>query len=209
MQVAKEVKAKLVRLPPFGAFSGAFRAGPTMRTHILGHGPCKFTPTGKAKERVTRIGEVHVIPVHGMSDKFEYTNRADSTISIGLSASPTSGFQFSGTGKVTNSIGTDAGFTAGPGTVSFVDSHFYYQRYIDNEVPACPENGPYKIQAVKAVGDAFKEMSSHHPRNNPFSATTGFSTDIRDEYTNKTAHSQQLCGTKEMPDAPIIYNNGS
>ncbi|HET7012437.1 MAG TPA: hypothetical protein VFI65_00900 [Streptosporangiaceae bacterium] len=248
-EVAREVKAKLVRLPSFSGFSGAFRASPTTRTQILGHGPCKFMKVGKANERATRIGEIHVAPIHGMSDKFEYANHADSSITIGLSASPTSDFKAEGSGKVTNSIGTDSGFTSGPGTVIFVDAHFYYQRYIDNEVPACPETGPYKIQAVHAVGDTLQEKSKH-PKGNPyhgcahdphgfatihgvtgtyardigkaatysaaatwlgfsFTATTGFTTDIRHKYINKSHHSQLLCGTKEMPDVPIIYNNGT
>jgi hypothetical protein len=40
-----------------------------------------------------------------------------------------------------------------------------------------------------------------------FSATSGYSSDLYDNYTNGTPGSQFLCGTNYMPDVHVIFNN--
>ncbi len=40
-----------------------------------------------------------------------------------------------------------------------------------------------------------------------FAATSGYSTDLYDEYHNGTPGSQFLCGTNNMPDVHVLFNN--
>ncbi len=103
-----------------------------------------------------------------MTEDFEYSTNADSTISIGLSGTATNGFTSSGTLTITNSIGTNSGFTVGQGTLRYVQSHMYYQEYQDNGAAACPPNGPYKVQADHDAGDSFLESFASVPARNPY-----------------------------------------
>jgi hypothetical protein len=117
--------------------------------------PCNYSPINNEFEKTTRIGQVHVVDQTGMSEDFDYGTNADSTISVGVSPNPGSNFTGSGTLTITNSIGTDAGFTASAGTVQHVLTQVYYQEYQDNGADSCNPNATYKVEPASATGSAF------------------------------------------------------
>ena len=206
---------------------------------------CKWQSYGSEYEDATRIGEIHVANLTGATDKYEFVNQADSTISVGFSGAPGSGFSAGGSITLTNSMGTNGGFTAGPGTIKYVDGHIYYQRYQNNGAADCPPD-LYKAQAENVVGDAYEGTNSPKPNpwgncsNDPhglakmqshggffdtdlgkaegysgiatvwgfgFSGSTGFTTDIKHNYSDNGTVDMYVCGSKAMPDVPVLYES--
>jgi len=144
--------------------------------HPFDNVTCNWSSYGSQWEGVTHIGEVHVGNISGMKEEFKYSNNADSTVSVGFSTtSPTGGYAFDGNVSITNSIGTNSGFTVGQGTSRFVDSHMYYQRYEDNGAAACPHGGvtAYKTQAVQNAGDSWYDTGTNQPVRNPYGGCAG------------------------------------
>jgi hypothetical protein len=178
------------------------------------------------------IGQVHVAKQAGMTEEFSYGTEADSSISVGISVDVSSNFTSSGTITLSNSISTKAGFTASEGTVQHVLSQIYYQEYKDNGAPACEPDAVYKVEpaenpygtctsdpygyvTVQAktgtwgsdFGQAETEGAATTIYGMNFAATSGYSKDLYDNYTNGTPGSQFLCGTNNMPDVRVIFNN--
>jgi hypothetical protein len=158
--VAAAARSHIVEVPPFPAYQ---TAGARARDEAAGvlaalasrREPCTWHRYGNEREKVTRIGEVHVADPRGMSDTYEYDTQADSTITIGFSeSSPTGPWSASGSLTITNSMGTSGGWTAGRSTVIYADAHIYYQRYRSNDAQLC-FGRVWRTQADHAAGDAF------------------------------------------------------
>ena len=120
-----------VRVPAFPAFSAA--------TAVPHNGPtCNWYAYGSMYQQSTRIGEVHVANVRGVSDTFWFKNQNDMTISVGLSnTGPNSGYSYDGTIGLTNSLSANGSDTFGPGAVAYIDDTTNYQRY-ELEVEGIP-----------------------------------------------------------------------
>jgi hypothetical protein len=246
---SSQLSTHIVRLPKFPKM----RSLPSSRNELSLSQPqdttnCVWTKNGSEYEGITRIGQMHVADLTGMTDAFEYQNYSDTTETVGLSWSSASGYSVDGSVSITNSIGTDSGFTAGEATLRYVQSHMYYQQYYNNGAASCPA-GTYKVEAVQDAGDSFLESSASEPARNPytngclgdttygyatipvtgyfnsdkgtaetissaqnwsgfeFSTTSGFSTDLYDDYHNGTSGNVYVCGQGYMPDVPNLYNN--
>lgn len=92
--------------------------------------PCDFVARGKAVEKTNLIGQMQDSSARGSKVTWNYKTQADSTFGIGVSDSPTKHFSESGSFTITNSMGGNGGFPAGPGFNRFVYGHFFRQRYV-------------------------------------------------------------------------------
>jgi hypothetical protein len=244
-----ELASHSLRLPMFPAMRrlSASRVTATRPNDIVN---CIWSTVGSQAERSTRIGELHVADLTGMTEGFDYQNNADTSISVGLSWSTDSGYSQDGSITLTNSIGTDSGFTADRATAEYVQSDIFDQKYENNGGADCP-GGLYKIQGVDAVGDSYPETDGYSPAKNPisggcidapaqygnakvptggyydsdrgtaetmsyaqnwfgfsFTTTSGFSSDLYDNYHNGTSGMVYVCGYQQVPNvAKILYNN--
>lgn len=150
--VTAEVRDRTVRVGRLPAFSPLKASMALGGPNVVKPPPCIWEDYGSEYEAVTKIGQIHVADIYGMTETFEYGTNADTTISIGVSADSGSGYSDDGTVTISNSIGTDAGFTAGNGTRQHADTQMYYQRY-SNEFGGCSTN--YLMEDVGATGSAF------------------------------------------------------
>jgi hypothetical protein len=159
MQAVAEVQSHQVALPPFRPF----RRMTTQQSQLLSsHRPnvCLIKPDGGEVEDTTRIGEAHVNDAAGLSMRYNYHTEADSSITVGISEDGTN-WSTDGSVTVSNSIGSDGGFTAGDGTLIYVDGHIYYQKDFGY---GCPFS--FIVDAVQAAGDAFEGVQG--PDANPY-----------------------------------------
>jgi len=164
---AASVVAYTVRVPAFPAFRAASRAQLTaMATKPDGVGPppCVWTPIGSLYGESTRIGEAHVADVSGVSDFYSYEVRNDQTISVAVSASPTSNYTGGGSIGVSNSLAVGGGHTFSSGQVEYVVTTGYYQRYQSDG--SCGTNANYKIQETSTGGDV--SQGTHTPPESPW-----------------------------------------
>ncbi len=159
--------------------------------------PCTYTAYGSQYEGITRIGEVHVADLSGMTEDFDFQNRADSTVSVGLSGSSASGFSGVGSDSVTNSIGTDSGFTTPRATVRYVQTHMYYQEYQSNQAASCGNNSLHEIKAISDVGDSFEENTASEPQKNPYGGCNNSADPYGYATINSDGHFNQDTGTAE------------
>jgi len=165
---AQEVLGHAVTVPHFRSFRVM---NSSMRRILTSEGgrpdgvvPCEWLKYGSQREDETRIGEVHTDTDSGSTDEFKYATQADSTITVGVSASASSGWSGDGSVKISNHFGGSGSFPNPAGTLKYADGDFYYQRYESNNEPDCP--GKYMNQAVSALGDAFRGTNS--PAANPY-----------------------------------------
>jgi hypothetical protein len=116
---------------------------------------------GNPVEDMTRIGEVHVGNVTGLSMRWNYYNTSDTTLSVGISYTSDTG-PWSGDGAFTtsNSLGSEGGFTAPRATLVYSDGDMWYQRY--RWLYPCDF---YTTQVTQAVGDSVEGSSG--PPSNP------------------------------------------
>jgi hypothetical protein len=122
---------------------------------------CVYEANGKPVERVNRIGQVQDSEGKGSKVSFDYAGNADSTFGVGVSDSPADGYTVSGSFTITNSIGSDGGFTTGPGFNRFVYGHFYRQRYAYDIASCVPT---YMAEYYNSAGDAFSPSAKAKPR---------------------------------------------
>jgi hypothetical protein len=186
-QVATELQERAAAMHAFPAMRVSAKSIPA-RAYLSPSDiiPCGWEAYGNEYEGVTRIGEVHVADLTGVTEGFEYQNSADSTVTLGISETAGSGFYGDGTVSITNSIGTDSGFTAGQGTRRYVQSHMYYQEYTSDGNAACPTPANYRIQAVQDAGDSFLENSASEPSASPY----GGCSPGEDPYGNDTLQAE-------------------
>jgi hypothetical protein len=123
---------------------------------------------GNPVEDMTRIGEVHVGNVTGLSMRWNYYNTSDTTLSVGISyTSDTGPWSGDGSFSTSNSLGSSGGFTAPRATLVYSDGDMWYQRY-HWQYPC----DFYTTQVTQAVGDSV-EGSSGPPSNPNGSCTPG------------------------------------
>ena len=137
---------------------------------------CKFTAFAGPWERVTHIGEVHVADLFGMTEDFKYGTNADSSVSVGFSTGGAGGpWSFDGSVQISNSIGTNSGFTVGNATSNWVDSHMYYSEYEDNAAAGCPGGAVtgWKVQDESDAGDSWEDTGTTQPLRNPYGGCAG------------------------------------
>ena len=156
------VADNVIQVPAFPAYRKASAA--SAQQSALNATPgiivsgCTWNAWGSEYQDATRIGEVHVANVTGVSDRFEFGSQNDLTITVGLSASdPDGDFSASGTITLTNSMKAGGGTTFPAGPVQYVDDHMIYQEYQGDgdTCPGWPLTTPYKIQAVGSEDDVF------------------------------------------------------
>jgi hypothetical protein len=165
---AAEVAHHTVAVPAFRAFSAmttslrhAIKAAREVPDAPI---PCGWVANGAPVEDPTRIGEVHVDQDSGSTDTFKYVVQADSSISVGISATD-GNFGADGSAQVSNTFSGSGSFNNGAGTLIYANADFYYQKYSNNGSVACG-TARYKVQAASAVGDAFQGI--HAPPSNPY-----------------------------------------
>lgn len=129
--------------------------------------PCHWERDGREVEDTTRINQIHVNQANGLTLRFEYHTQADTTLSVGESETGEKGWTASGSVTVTNSMGSNGGFTVGDGVLFYVDGHMYYQKYAGTY--DCPK--PFKVQVDHAAGDAFE--GDQNPKPNPYGGCYG------------------------------------
>lgn len=84
-----------------------------------------------------------------------------------------------------------------------------------NPYGGCAGKDPYGYDYINGNGGTFNSDKSKSESISGafswygfrFSAQTGFTSYIYDDYYNGTSGNQQLCGTNYMPDVQILYNN--
>jgi hypothetical protein len=119
-----------------------------------------------------RIGQIH-LNSSGMTVRWTYNTQADTTVNVGISNTASSGYaQSTLTAIANNSIGTNSGYTSGPGeTLLYADGHMYYQQYENNGGDGCPP-WLFKTQVDHAAGDSFP--GTIPPSANPYLGCAGF-----------------------------------
>lgn len=172
-----QAQNRLVTVPRFRAFSpvrpsawgaveslwqslttaGRPRAGAVVPFRCTG-----AVAVGSPVEDMTRIGEVHVGNVTGLSMRWNYYNTSDTTLSVGISYTSDTG-PWSGDGAFTtsNSLGSEGGFSAPRATLVYSDGDMWYQRY--HWLYPCDF---YTTQVTQAVGDSVEGSSSPSPNPN-------------------------------------------
>jgi hypothetical protein len=151
-------------LPAFRAMSPAEQAAMRATSPALVPPPCIWTPIGSLYGDSTRIGEAHVANVSGVSDFYSYQVRNDQTISVAISVSPTSNYTGGGSIGVSNSLDVGGGHTFPSGSVQYVVTTGYYQRYQSDG--SCGTNANYKIQETSTGGDV--SHGTNTPALNPW-----------------------------------------
>jgi hypothetical protein len=252
--VEAQLRSRVVsvpRFPRFKAMDARMRrtieaAGGLAAVPDDGPFPCNWSRFRGLTHHETKIGQVHVANVGGVSDDYKYTTRDDATVSVGVSASPSSHYSASGSVTLTDSLSASGHLTFGKGAVHFVETLMYYQRYRNNNGISCPAGIRYKVQADHSAGNVAQGSGS--PSKNPFggcrrdkngfiplppsggfqvdraksatvggatalyglnvSASAGFTSDILEDYeASKKAGTSYICGSRSLPDVPIIYNS--
>jgi len=145
---------------------------------------CVWTRYGGEREGLTRISELHLANVKGLHAHWEYSTTADTTMSVGFSNSPASGYAASGTFTASNSIGADSGFTRTTGTRRFIVGQAYWQRYRANFKALCGHW--YKNTLDHMVGTS--TLGSRQPRANPYGGC------LNDPYGKATVHPGEFFG---------------
>lgn len=118
---------------------------------------CRWLQDGPSVEASTRVGEVHVADVKGMSMRFVYSYQADSTLSVGVSID-NGPWSDDGSVTLTNHFSGSGGYSepTGPGVgyVGYAADHMYFAEYINNGAAACP-GLQYMTQVASSTGDAY------------------------------------------------------
>lgn len=112
-------------------------------------------------ESYTRLGELHVANGTGATGTFEYTTKADSVFTVGMSTDGGSTWSANGTATVSNSIGTSGSVARGQGYVRYIQGHLYYGHY--HQTGCAPK---LMVRATRAVGDATDGTNT--PPTNPY-----------------------------------------
>ena len=123
---AQEVLGHAVTVPHFRSFRVM---NSSMRRILTSEGgrpdgvvPCEWLKYGSQREDETRIGEVHTDTDSGSTDEFKYATQADSTITVGVSASASSGWSGDGSVKISNHFGGSGSFPNPAGTLKYARS---------------------------------------------------------------------------------------
>jgi hypothetical protein len=123
-------------------------------------------------QKSTRIGEVHVANVSGVSDTFWFRDENDQTVTVGVSGSPAKGYTVDGSVTLTDSLSADGSEQFGKAADVYVYDDALYQRYriyIDYYRAGCrPSAYPpyYAMEAVDTEGDVYQ--GSGHPGSGPW-----------------------------------------
>jgi hypothetical protein len=155
-----------VEVPAFPAFRTVNAAHVGEAVEAPDNGPsCAWYAYGKMYQESTRVGEVHVANVPGVSDTFWFKNQNDMTVSVGLSnTGPNSGYSYDGTIQLTNSLSANGSDTFGPGSVEYIDDTTNYQRYeLESDGHSCRQ---YMVQAVGSDADVYPGTGT--PPRNPW-----------------------------------------
>ncbi|HEV2360985.1 MAG TPA: hypothetical protein VGS21_04735 [Acidimicrobiales bacterium] len=163
-----------VLLPSLGPFrridpasAQAAEAYPAVGHHDW---PCVWS-IQSTEERTTRVGEVHVAAVKGMTMTFNYSVQADSTIEVGVGPGPSGPYQNAGALTVSNSFGSGAtgGYTepygGQVGYLGYANDDMYYGQYANNAGVGCTA-GYLMNQALSSTGDAY--AGPGQPGTNPW-----------------------------------------
>lgn len=117
-------------------------------------------------EQSTRVGEVHVANVSGMSGTFTWYTQDDSSFTVGMSTDGTN-WGVDGTFTLSASIGSNAELTDSAGQLDYVDDDMYYGKFENNGAASCP-GVRYKTHVIGSVGDVFRGTNT--PGNLPYSS---------------------------------------
>jgi len=161
--VNHELASHSVSLPAFSTFypgSASPRILPPQ---------CEWARKGPEREKVVRIGQIHLTKLPRLKLAWDYGTKADTTMSVGYSESANGDFTSQGTYTVTNSIGTDSGFSArDKHYLRYIDGQAYFQRYSRSSL--CVK--PYKLQLDHMVGNSWIAPTGKkhkiHPKANPY-----------------------------------------
>jgi hypothetical protein len=124
--------------------------------------PCIWKKYGHLIHHETKIGQVHVADVRGVTDDYMYTTRDDATLTVGESGAAGSGYSATGTITLTDTLSATGHGTYGKGSANYVTTLMYYQRYKNNNGIQCPVDVTYKIQANHSAGSF--DLRSQHQR---------------------------------------------
>jgi hypothetical protein len=145
---------------------------------------CLWNRYGNEREGLARISQLHLANVSGLQAHWRYSTTADTTMSVGFSNSPASGYTASGTFTATNSIGTDSGFTRTTGTRRYVVGQAYWQRYRANFKALCGHW--YKNTLDHMVGSS--GLGTRRPAANPYGGC------LNDPFGQATVHPGEFFG---------------
>lgn len=95
---------------------------------------CVWTASGSAVRMSNLIGQMQDSAANGSEVDWHYGVMADSTFGVAVSDHLTRHYEMSGSFTITNKIGTNGGFKAGPGFNRFIYGHFYRQRYTSSSL---------------------------------------------------------------------------
>jgi hypothetical protein len=170
--VAQELSSRTAALPAFSPFRLS-AASPRLLASSPGAipPPCKWDRDGREQEKPIHIGEIHLTKQRHLLLNWDYGTEADTTVTVGYSATGDGHWTDSGSYTATNSISTDSGFSTGPDVnrLRYAVGQAYFQRYKTSG--GCIVQG-YKIQLDHMAGDSWLGgTGAHHnmaPKPNPF-----------------------------------------
>jgi hypothetical protein len=124
--------AHVARIPALPAFQqDRHPQGQALNPYAEPPPTCTWSTVGGETDSLTRIGEIHIANVAGVSDRYSYSVENDETISFGISAtSSDSGWTEAGNISMTNSLSATGGKTFGKAARAYVYTTGYYQEYV-------------------------------------------------------------------------------